>query len=173
MAVAQFTLERRRADQGGQGQGHPQRLMVQTLLSLTEVRDRRNRPPFPPDAGVRRGRLARQLATHAEFRAYLTPERIDLLQASRRFTTSARSACPIELLNKPGALTADEFVEMRKHPGHGRDVIVHAEQDVGTSTTMRFSRWPRTSSTPTMKSGTAPATRRALRGTRTFRLSAG
>ena len=38
---------------------------------------------------------------------------------------------PDRLLNKPGALTADEVVEMRKHPAHGRDVIVHAERDVG------------------------------------------
>jgi len=39
MAVAQFTLERRRADQAGKDKVTSQRLMVQTLLSLTEVRD--------------------------------------------------------------------------------------------------------------------------------------
>ena len=39
MAVARFTLERRRADQAGQDKVTSQRLMVQTLLSLTEVRD--------------------------------------------------------------------------------------------------------------------------------------
>jgi response regulator RpfG family c-di-GMP phosphodiesterase len=38
---------------------------------------------------------------------------------------------PDRLLNKPGALTEEELSEMRKHPEHGRDVILHAEQDVG------------------------------------------
>ena len=38
---------------------------------------------------------------------------------------------PDSLLNKPGALTIEEVAEMRKHPAHGRDVILHAEQDVG------------------------------------------
>ena len=39
MAVGRFTLERRRADQAGQDKVISQRLMVQSLLSLTEVRD--------------------------------------------------------------------------------------------------------------------------------------
>ena len=30
-------------------------------------------------------------------------------------------------------LTAEETIEMRKHPVHGRDVIVHAERDAGSS----------------------------------------
>jgi len=38
---------------------------------------------------------------------------------------------PDRLLNKPGTLTAEELVEMRKHPVHGRDVIVKTEQEVG------------------------------------------
>ena len=39
MVVAGFTLERRRADQAGAAKSTSQRLMVQTLLSLTEIRD--------------------------------------------------------------------------------------------------------------------------------------
>ena len=34
---------------------------------------------------------------------------------------------PDHILHKPGQLTPEELVEMRKHPGYGRDVIVHAE----------------------------------------------
>jgi HD-GYP domain-containing protein (c-di-GMP phosphodiesterase class II) len=132
MAVAQFTLERRRADQAGQDRVTSQRLMVQTLLSLTEVRD--------PETGRHSRRtqeytraLARQLATHAEFRSYLTPERIELLASLAPLHDIGKVGVPDRLLNKPGALTAEEVVEMRKHPAHGRDVIVHAEQAVGTS----------------------------------------
>ena len=42
---------------------------------------------------------------------------------------------PDQILNKPGMLTPEELVEMRKHPGYGRDVIVHAEDATPASTT--------------------------------------
>ena len=38
---------------------------------------------------------------------------------------------PDHILNKPGPLTPDEMVEMRRHPELGRDVILKAEQQVG------------------------------------------
>jgi adenylate cyclase len=131
MAVAQFTVERLRADQAGKDKVTSQRLMVQTLLSLTEVRDAATGRHSRRTQEYTRA-LARQLATHEEFRAYLTPERIELL-ASRAPLRHRKVGVPDRLLNKPGALTAEEFAEMRKHPMHGRDVIVHAERDVGTS----------------------------------------
>ena len=46
---------------------------------------------------------------------------------------------PDGILNKPGPLTDVEFEEMKKHPAHGRDVIVKAEQQV-VFTMMSFSR---------------------------------
>jgi CHASE2 domain-containing sensor protein len=130
MAIARLTLERRRADQAGQDKVISQRLMVQTLLSLTEVRD--------PETGRHSRRtqqyarvLAEQLSTNPQFSDYLTPERIDLLSSLAPLHDIGKVGVPDRLLNKAGALTAEEMVEMRKHPAHGRDVIVHAEQDVG------------------------------------------
>jgi putative two-component system response regulator len=38
---------------------------------------------------------------------------------------------PDHILHKPGQLTREEFAEMQKHPGYGRDVILQAEQRVG------------------------------------------
>ena len=38
---------------------------------------------------------------------------------------------PDDLLNKPGQLTDVEFAEMKRHPSHGRDVLIRAEQQVG------------------------------------------
>jgi diguanylate cyclase (GGDEF)-like protein len=38
---------------------------------------------------------------------------------------------PDRILNKPSALTPEELAEMRKHPVHGRDVILKAEQLAG------------------------------------------
>jgi CHASE2 domain-containing sensor protein len=131
MAIAQLTLERHRADQAGQDKVTTQRLMVQALLSLTEVRHAetgRHSRRTQEYARV----LARELAKYPEFRGYLTPERIDLLASLAPLHDIGKVGVPDQLLNKPGALTDDETKEMRKHPVHGRDVIVHAEQDVGT-----------------------------------------
>jgi adenylate cyclase len=132
MAAGRYVLERQRADTAGHEKLKSQRLMVQTLLSLTEVRD------------VETGRhsrrtqeytriLATELATHPEFRPYLTPERIDLLASLAPLHDIGKVGVPDRLLNKVGMLTAEETAEMRKHPAHGRDVIVHAERDAGSS----------------------------------------
>jgi adenylate cyclase len=130
MAITQLMLERRRADQAGQDKVTTQRLMVQALLSLTEVRHAetgRHSRRTQEYARV----LARQLAKAPEYSGYLTPERIDLLASLAPLHDIGKVGIPDQLLNKPGALTDDEITEMRKHPVHGRDVIVHAEQDVG------------------------------------------
>jgi CHASE2 domain-containing sensor protein len=132
MSVARFTLERRRADQAGQDKVISQRLMVQSLLSLTEVRDMetgRHSRRTQEYARI----LAEQLARDPQFHDYLTPERIALLSSLAPLHDIGKVGVPDRLLNKTGALTAEETVEMRKHPAHGRDVIVHAERDVGTS----------------------------------------
>jgi CHASE2 domain-containing sensor protein len=132
MAVARFALERRRADQAGEEKVISQRLMVQSLLSLTEVRDvetGRHSRRTQEYARI----LAEQLATRPEFHDYLTPERIKLLSSLAPLHDIGKVGVPDRLLNKTGALTAEETVEMRKHPAHGRDVIVHAERDVGKS----------------------------------------
>jgi putative two-component system response regulator len=131
MTAARFTIERRRADQAGHDRVTSQRLMVQTLLSLTAVRDaetgRHSRRT------ERYGRLlAERLAAHPRFSAYLTPERIDLFASLAPLHDIGKVGVPDRLLNKPGPLTAEEMVEMQKHPAHGRDVILNAERDVGT-----------------------------------------
>ncbi|MEO8075524.1 MAG: CHASE2 domain-containing protein, partial [Acidobacteriota bacterium] len=132
MGIARFTLERRRADQAGHDKVISQRLMVQTLLSLTEVRDAET------GRHSRRTReytqiIAERLAANPAFRDYLTRERIELLASLAPLHDIGKVGVPDRLLQKAGALTPDEISEMRKHPAHGRDVIVHAEQDVGES----------------------------------------
>jgi HD-GYP domain-containing protein (c-di-GMP phosphodiesterase class II) len=130
MGIARLRLERRRADQAGQDKVISQRLMVQSLLSLTEVRDAetgRHSRRTQQYARV----LAVQLSANPAFSDYLTPERIDLLSSLAPLHDIGKVGVPDRLLNKAGALTPEEMVEMRKHPAHGRDVIVHAEQDVG------------------------------------------
>jgi response regulator RpfG family c-di-GMP phosphodiesterase len=130
MAVAQFVLERRRADQAGHDKVISQRLMVQTLLSLTEVRDAETGRHSRRTQEYTRI-IAEQLATHPAFRDFLTPECIELLASLAPLHDIGKVGVPDRLLQKPGALTPDELLEMQKHPVHGRDVILHAEQNVG------------------------------------------
>src|SRR5262249_18875236 len=121
--VATVLSERRHAERAGRQSVASQRLLVQSLLSLTEARD--------PDTGRHASRtqryarlLAEKLATHPKFRESRTPERIDLIASLAPLHDIGKVAIPDRLLNKPSALTQDEVAEMRKHPAYGRDVIL-------------------------------------------------
>ena len=130
MTLAKFGVEQRRAESAGRERTAAQRLMVQTLLSLTEVRDAetgRHSRRTQQYARV----LADALARHQDFREYLTPERIDLLSSLAPLHDIGKVGIPDHILNKPGPLTPEEYVEMQKHPSLGRDVILKAEQQVG------------------------------------------
>lgn len=130
MTFAKFAVERLRADRAGRGKTTAQRFTVQTLLSLTEVRD--------AETGIHSRRtqqyarmLAQQLSRNTEFHDYFTPERIDLLSSLAPLHDIGKLGIPDHILNKPGALTSEELAEMRKHPVIGREVILKAEQQVG------------------------------------------
>jgi CHASE2 domain-containing sensor protein len=130
ITLAKVTVERRRADTASRDKTAAQRLMVQALLSLTEVRDAETGRHSRRTQQYAR-LLAEQLATQPEFRAYLTRERIDLLSSLAPLHDIGKVGVPDQVLNKPGALTPAEQVEMRKHPALGRDVILKAEARVG------------------------------------------
>ena len=132
IAVAWFALEHRRADRAVLDRTTSQRLMVQSLLSLTEVRDAETGRHSRRTERYARV-LAEQLARHPNFSRFLTPQNIDLLSSLAPLHDIGKVGVPDQLLNKQGALTVEELGEMRKHPAHGRDVIMHAEQDVGVS----------------------------------------
>ena len=129
MTFAKFTVERRRAETAGREKTTAQRLMIQTLLSLTEVRDAETGRHSRRTQQYAR-LLAEQLSHHPDFRDYLTPERIDLLSSLAPLHDIGKVGIPDNILNKPGALTSDELAEMRKHPTLGREVILKAEQRV-------------------------------------------
>jgi len=130
MTLGKVTVERGRATTAGREKTAAQRLMVQALLSLTEVRDAETGRHSRRTQQYAR-LLAERLAMHPEFRAYLTNERIDLLSTLAPLHDIGKVGVPDHVLNKPGALTADELAEMRKHPTLGRDVILKAEARVG------------------------------------------
>jgi response regulator RpfG family c-di-GMP phosphodiesterase len=130
MTLARFTIERRRADLAGEEKTTSQKLMVQALLSLTEVRDAETGRHSARTQRYTRV-LAERLAANPRFRDFLTRERIDLLASLAPLHDIGKVGVPDGVLNKPGQLTPEEMVEMRKHPGYGRDVILNAQQKVG------------------------------------------
>ena len=130
MTLVSFTVERGRADTAGREKTNAQQLMVQTLLSLTETRDAETgRHSRRTQQYVRL--LAEQLATNPEFRDYLSPEKIELVSSLAPLHDIGKVGVPDHILNKPGALTPEELVEMQKHPEYGYEVILKAEGRVG------------------------------------------
>jgi len=130
MTLAKFTVERGRADTAGRERTNAQRLMIQTLLSLTETRDlETGRHSRRTQEYVRL--LAEQLSTNPDYQGYLTPERIDLVSSLAPLHDIGKVGVPDHILNKPGALTPEELAEMRRHPEYGYEVILKAEGRVG------------------------------------------
>lgn len=129
VSLARFRVDRKRADTADVESTAARALMIQALLSLTEVRD--------AETGKHSRRtqqytklLAQALATHPRFRKQLTPDRIELLSSLAPLHDIGKVGVPDSVLNKPGALNAEELAEMRRHPVYGRDVIVNAEKKV-------------------------------------------
>jgi adenylate cyclase len=130
ITVMKYVVERGRADTAGRERTNAQSLMIQTLLSLTETRDAETgRHSRRTQQYVRL--LAEQLSTNPEFQDYLTPERIELVSSLAPLHDIGKVGVPDHILNKPGALTPDELVEMQKHPEYGYEVILKAEGRVG------------------------------------------
>ena len=130
MTAAGLTAERRRADRADEEKAGSHRLMIQTLLSLTDIRDAetgRHSRRIQEYTRV----LAAQLATDPAFRAYLSPERVELLATLGPLHDIGKIGVPDHLLKKPGPLTPEELLQIRTHPAQGRDAIAKAERAAG------------------------------------------
>jgi adenylate cyclase len=130
MAAAVLVAERKRADRAGSDKAASQRLMIETLLSLTEKRDLetgRHSRRIQEYTRV----LARELAMNPAFTSELTPERIELFSSLAPLHDIGKVGVPDRLLTKPGPLTQEELIEFRKHPSYGLDVIETAERQAG------------------------------------------
>jgi response regulator RpfG family c-di-GMP phosphodiesterase len=130
LIVAKYMNQRRYADRAGRDRATSQRLMVRTLLSLTEIRD--------ADTGRHSRRtenytrtLASALADDPKYRRYFTRERVELFASLAPLHDIGKVGVRDDVLNKPGKLTDQELAEMRRHPEYGREVIVRAQRDAG------------------------------------------
>ena len=130
MTVAGLVVERRRADRAGVEKAGSERLMVQTLLSLTGIRDAETGRHSRRTQRYARV-LAEELSRHPLFRDYLTADRIELVASLAPLHDIGKVGVPDAVLNKPGDLTPEERAEMRRHPEYGRDVILKAEREAG------------------------------------------
>jgi adenylate cyclase len=130
MTVAAFAVERRRAERAGEETAKSHRLMVQTLLSLTGIRDLETGRHSKRTQKYTRV-IAEELSKHPAYCEYLTPERIELLASLAPLHDIGKVGVPDRVLNKPGHLTSEELAEMRRHPRYGRDVIENAERAAG------------------------------------------
>jgi response regulator RpfG family c-di-GMP phosphodiesterase len=104
--------------------------MVQTLLSLTGIRDLETGKHSQRTQKYTRV-IAEELAKHPKYKEYLTPERVELLASLAPLHDIGKVGVPDRVLNKPGHLTPEELQEMRHHPRYGRDVLENAERAAG------------------------------------------
>jgi CHASE2 domain-containing sensor protein len=125
--LAKLAQEHDRADSATDDSEAAQRMMVQSLLSLTEIRDAETGSHSRRTQQYSR-LLAMQLRQHPRFCAFLTPDHVELLSTLAPLHDIGKVGVPDQLLNKPGPLTDDEFKEMKKHPVYGLNVITTAQK---------------------------------------------
>ena len=116
---------------------HTQEATIASMALLAEYRD--------PETGghiQRTKHYVHSLAVvlSAEYPDELTPANIDLLYQSAPLHDIGKVAVRDFILLKPGALTPEEFAEMKLHTLIGSDVIHKAESFVGTNSFLRLAR---------------------------------
>ncbi len=129
-AGGQLAFERRRAERASADKAASRKMMIQSLLSLTETRD--------AETGQHSRRtqrnmriLAEELAKDPSYRMSLTPQRIELLSSLAPLHDIGKVGVADHVLSKPAALTDTELAEIRKHPVLGREVLDRAQAEMG------------------------------------------
>jgi putative two-component system response regulator len=86
--------------------------------------------------------LAEHLSGHQRFMTELGGEAIPLLFKSAPLHDVGKVAIPDAILLKPGPLTTEEWVVMRRHCEYGRDAIVMAENELamGSDSFLRYAK---------------------------------
>ena len=77
--------------------------------------------------------LCDALKQHPKFQNYLDNETIDLLFKSAPLHDIGKVGVADKILLKPGPLSEEEWLEMKKHPLIGYDALLKAEEDLGSS----------------------------------------
>ena len=130
VTIAKVRHERRLAQEERVRRERAHQFAVQSLMSLTEVRDSATGQHARRTQAYSR-LLACRLATFPRFRAELTPERVELISQLCPLHDIGKVGVRDAVLNKPGALSDEERDEIRRHPVFGHETIARAERLAG------------------------------------------
>ncbi|MET0069003.1 MAG: HD domain-containing phosphohydrolase [Candidatus Thiodiazotropha sp.] len=78
--------------------------------------------------------LGKALSDNAHYRRLLNERSINIIARAAQLHDIGKVGVPDRILQKKGALTAEERLEMDKHVIYGRDAIINAERHVGATT---------------------------------------
>lgn len=106
-----------------------QLVSIRALAHLAETRDPETGNHILRTQNYVRA-LALRLRQNPRFSAFLDPRTIDLLTKSAPLHDIGKVGIPDRILQKPGPLTAEEWVIMKTHSRLGSDAIEQAEADV-------------------------------------------
>lgn len=113
---------------------------INALCALAELRDNETGNHIRRTQNYVRT-LATRLSQSPRFAAELSEETIALLFKSAPLHDVGKVAIPDAILLKPGKLTEEEWVTMKKHAEYGRDALLQAENDLGDSVSfLRYAR---------------------------------
>lgn len=84
--------------------------------------------------------LAQGLKGHPRFSDYLNEQIIEMLYKTSPLHDIGKVGVPDHILLKPGALTPDEWEEMKMHTVYGHDALLRAEQVLGTTDFLQMAR---------------------------------
>jgi adenylate cyclase len=107
-----------------------QNFTIQCLAALTETRDSETGGHIIRCQHYVRV-LANSLSKLPKYAKILNEETIDLLYKSAPLHDIGKVGIPDRILLKPGSLTDDEYMEMKKHTVYGREAILRAERIYG------------------------------------------
>jgi putative two-component system response regulator len=106
---------------------------ITALCTLAEMRDNETGNHIRRTQNYVRS-LAERLRDHPRFAAELNDNTIALLFKSAPLHDIGKVGIPDAVLLKPGKLTEEEWVIMKRHAEYGRDAMTQAENEIGEST---------------------------------------
>jgi CHASE2 domain-containing sensor protein len=128
--LAALAFERQRVRHERRRREQAQRLIVQTLTTLTETRDAETGQHARRTQELTR-LLATTLAARGVERAYLSAHRIDLIATLAPLHDIGKVGVSDAVLHKTGHLTEVEYAEMKRHTSMGHDTLLKAEHLAG------------------------------------------
>ena len=103
--------------------------IIMAMASLAETRDNETGNHLRRTQWYVR-LFAEQLSLLPQYKDRLTAARISLLYKSAPLHDIGKVGVPDRILLKPGKLTEEEFIVMKRHTEYGRDAIIAAEQSL-------------------------------------------